>query len=136
MVRPVCDNHGFVALLGVLIAGSIAVTIASTILFFGTDFSRSSLLIQESYQAKALARACAEAGLQMIHDNTLFTGTGSLILSTGTCFYTVANLGGSNRRVQASGLVDQVVRKIEVSINAVTPKLSVSAWREVADFTP
>lgn len=136
MVRLVYDNHGFVALLGVLVAGSIALTIASTVLFFGTDFSRSTLLLQQSYQAKALARACADSGLLQLQKNVLYTGTGSLTLGAGTCSYVVANLGGSNRRVQASGTVGNVTKKIEVLINSISPKLNVSSWQEVADFAP
>lgn len=134
MVRPVYDNHGFAALLGVLIVGTIATTIASAILFFGMDFSGSVLALQQSYQAKSLARACADTGLLQLRDNTSFSGTGSLTLSAGTCSYTVANLGGSNRSVQANGTSGNVVRKIKVLINAVTPKLNVSSWQDVADF--
>ncbi|MFH1253111.1 MAG: hypothetical protein V1664_02140 [Candidatus Uhrbacteria bacterium] len=136
MVQPVYDNQGFIALIGVLVAGSIAVTVASAVLFFGSDFSRSALLIQQSYQAKALARACADSGLLQLHNNTSFSGTGSLTLGRGSCSYTVANLGGNNRRVQASGTIGNVVRKMEISINAVTPRLNVASWQEVADFTP
>jgi len=123
-------------MLGVLVAGLIASTIASAVLFFGMDFSRSALLFQRSFQAKALARACADSGLLKLHDNVLFVGAGSLTIGIGTCSYTVANLGGGNRRIQASGTVENVVRKIEVLISAVRPKLSVSSWRDVADFTP
>lgn len=136
MVQPVGDNSGFVALVGVLVVGSIAVTIASAVLFFGLDFSRSGFLLQESFQAQALARACVDSGLLKLHDDLFFTGVGSLSLSSGTCFYRITNLGGGNRRLQASGTVGQVVRKIEVLISAVMPKLTISSWQDVADFTP
>lgn len=136
MAQPVCDERGFIALIGVLIVGAIAMATATAVLSFGVDFSRSALALQRSYQAKALARACTDYGLIQLHDNIAYTGTGSLTLGAGTCIYTVANLGGSNRRVQASGTVSGIVRKIEVSINAVSPKLNVSSWNDVADFSP
>jgi hypothetical protein len=136
MVRPACVNQGFITIIGVLVAGLIALAISSAMLFFGVGFSGSVLSIQQSYQAKGLARACADLGLLQIHNNITYTGTGNLTLGDGICTYVVTSSGGSNRKVISSGVVNSITKKIEITINALSPKIVISSWQDVADFTP
>ncbi len=114
----------------------MALAISSTVLFFGIGFSDSVLSIQQAYQAKGLARACADLGLLQIHNNITYVGSGNLTLSAGTCTYIVTSSGGSNRKVVSSGVVSLVTKKIEITINALSPKIVISSWQDVSDFTP
>lgn len=136
MVRPACVNQGFVTIVGVLVAGLIATAISSAILFFGVGFSSSVLSIQQAYQAKGLARICADSGLLKIHDDIVFIGSGNLTLGAGSCSYAVTSTGGSSRKVVSTGTVGTITKKIEITISALSPKIVVSSWQEVADFTP
>jgi len=136
MVRPACANQGFITIIGVLVAGFIALAISSAVLFFGVGFSGSVLSIQQAYQAKGLARACADLGLLQIHNNITYTGSGNLTLGAGTCTYTVTSSGGSNCKVISSGVVSSVTKRIEITTSALSPKIVISSWQDVADFTP
>jgi len=125
-------EHGYVALLAVLIVGSASVAIALALLITGADSQRSTLVMQGSTQARTLAVACAEEALQQIHDDTSFTGTNTLSLSTGSCSYTVANTGGSNRTIDAGSTINNVVRKVQVYVTIGASSISITSWQEVS----
>lgn len=125
-------QDGYVALLSVLILGAIATSVALALLMTGTDSQRSSLVEQQSKQAQGLAVACAEEALQIIHDTTSFTGTNNLILSTGTCIYTVTNNGGASRTIVATGTAGNVVKKLQVYVTIGASSISVTSWQEVS----
>ena len=129
MGQRVYDN-GYITLISVLIALALGSAIAFSVVLLGVGSSRNSISMDQSYKAKALADTCAEEGLQQIRSATAFTGTGNLSLGQGTCTYTVTNTGGTNRTVVASGTVGQVVRRVQVSITAISPKIVISSWQE------
>lgn len=127
------QQSGYIALVAVLIIGAASVAIAVGTLTLGADTTRAALINQQSAQAKGLANACAEEALQVVHDNTTYTGTNSLTLSTGNCNYTVTNTGGSNRVIDTTGTVDNIVRKVKVYVTIGSSSISVTSWQEVAD---
>ena len=125
------SESGYVALLSVLIVGAVATAIALTLLLSGTDNQRLSLVSQQSAQARALAGSCAEEALQVLHDNTTYTGTGSLTLSTGSCTYTVSNTAGT-RSILATGTVQNVTRKVQAYAIISSSSISITSWQEVS----
>lgn len=125
------NKNGFILLITVLVIGAVATAIAVGLLNLGSGATTSSIYLEQSFQAKALADACAEEGLQQIRDSTPYTGTGSLTLGQGTCSYTVSNTGGSNRTVNATGTVGIVVRKVIVTTSAINPYIVISSWQEI-----
>ena len=127
-------QRGYITLLSVLIVGAVGVAIATTLLLQGTNRSRSSFALQQQAQARALADACAEEGLQQLADNNSFTGTAGLTLGAGECSYTVVDTGGSTRRVEATGTVGTIVQKARIEVSALSPQITLSSWQEVADF--
>lgn len=129
-------QHGYIALMAVLIVGAAATAIAVGLLVAGTDSQRTSLVIQQSAQARGLAAACGEEALQQIHDNTAFTGTGNLTQGQGTCTYTVTNAGGNNRTIDASGTVGGAIRKLQISATVGATAITITSWQEVASSTP
>lgn len=126
------NEHGYVALLSVLITGAASIAIALALLMTGTDAQKSVLVTQQSAQARGLATSCAEEALQQIHDATSFTGTNSLVLGQGNCNYTVTNTGGNNRTIDASGTVDGVVRRVRIYATITASSISITSWQEVA----
>jgi len=128
-----CQQKGYVALLAVLIMGAASLAISLALLTTGTDAQRSTLVTQQSAQARNLAGACAEEALQQIHDNTAFTGNNALNHGQGTCSYTVTSTGSATRVVDTSGTVGSVVRKIKVYVTITSSSISVTSWQEVAD---
>lgn len=127
------QQSGYIALIAVLIIGAASVAIAVGTLTLGADATRTTLANQQSAQARSLANACAEEALQVVHDSTSYTGTNSLTLGAGGCSYTVANTGGSNRVIDTTGTVNNIVRKVKVYVTIGSSSISVTSWQEVAD---
>ena len=125
---------GYVALVTVLVTGAVAGAIIVSLLQLGLSSGRTSLTLEQSNQAKALANACAEEALQQIRDSIPFSGSGSLTLGQGSCSYTVTKLAGQIRTITASGTVGTMVRKISIAIDKITPSINLTSWQEVADF--
>ena len=128
------NSHGYITLLSVLVVGAVGMAIASSLLLLGLASSRTSFALEQSAQARMLADACVEEALQQIRDVPLFAGSNTLMLGKGVCEYSVTNLGGSGAFVTASSTVGNVVRKTEVTIDAINPTIHVAVWQEVADF--
>lgn len=122
---------GYVALIAVLVMGAVATSVGVTLLLTGTDSQRSSLIDQQSKQARAYATACAEEALQLMHDTTTYTGTNNLTFSLGSCTYTVTNTGGSARTILATGTVGNVVKKVQVYATIGASSISITSWQEV-----
>ncbi len=126
------NQQGYIALLAVLIVGAAATAIALTLLSTGTDAQRSTLITQQSTQARQLANACAEEALLVIHDNTAYTGTGSLTLGAGSCTYTVTNTGSTTRTISTSATINNVVRRAIVYVTIGASSISITSWQEVS----
>ena len=126
--------QGYITLISVLVVSAAGVLIATSLLWLGMGSSLSSFSLEQENQAKALANACAEEGLQQIRTSTPFAGSGNLSFETGSCSYLVINQGGTNREIQAIGSSGTMIRRIKVNIDAINPTLNISFWQEVSDF--
>ncbi|OGD69035.1 hypothetical protein A3I18_00680 [Candidatus Campbellbacteria bacterium RIFCSPLOWO2_02_FULL_35_11] len=128
------NNKGYVALISVLVSGAVVSSIAMSVILLGIGSARNSFALEQSNQAKALANACAEQGLQQIRNLNSFTGSLNIVLGKGSCSYSVNNLGSENREILASGIVGTVTRKVRVTINTINPRINLASWEEVANF--
>lgn len=124
---------GYITLLAVLVVGAVGMAIATSLLLLGIGASRTSFAHEQSQQARALANACAEEGLEQIRLATAYTGTGNLTLGQGICSYTVTTTGGTTRTVIASGTVGTLVRKVSIVVTVLNPTITLSSWTEVAN---
>lgn len=125
-------QQGYIALITVLIVGSASLAIGLALLLAGTDSQKTILSMQQSTQARSMAVSCAEEALQQMHDSTTFSGTNNLSIGGGTCAYTVTDLGGSSRRVDASATVGTVARKVQVYATIGASSISITSWQEVS----
>lgn len=128
------DNNGFMSLLTILVVGAVGVLIVTTFSLLAIDASRTGFALEQSFQAKALSNACAEEALQQISDSVPFSGAGTLSLGEGDCGYDVTALSGQSRTLDATGVVDTIMRKVDVRLDAITPNINITSWQEVADF--
>ncbi len=131
MVLLASDNRGFAALIGVLIFGGFCITIATSMVLSATRSMQTSLAMRQSYEAKAVAEACADIALQAIHDDTGYTGTGGTTLGMGTCTYTVTDNGGSTRTVDVSASVGRIVKTFVITTDQVSPTIHIASWSEI-----
>ncbi len=132
-----CDkqaNSGYIVLISVLVVSAVGAAVAMAVILFGLGSSRNSFSLEQSAQSRSLANACAEEALQQIRDNSSFSDNSSFPLGQGLCEYNVADLGAENRFITASGTVGTIVRKSQVSIDAINPVINITSWLEVADF--
>ena len=126
-------QRGYIALITVLVIGTVGIAIVTSLILMGLGSSRISFSLEQSDQAKALANACAEEALQQIRDSTPFTGTRNLTLGHGSCSYTVIPGENQNRTITSTGTVGTIIRKIRVTIDNITPSINITSWQEVAD---
>lgn len=132
MVTAEQKQTGYIALLAILIVGAIALAISLTLLASGTDRQREVFIQQQSTQARDLASSCAEEALQLIHDTTSYTGSGSLTLGTGSCTYSVTSTGATTRSLSTTGTVGSVVRKLQVYVTIGSSSVSITSWQEIS----
>jgi hypothetical protein len=128
------NGAGYITLISVLVVGAVGIAISTSLILLGLGSARISFAVEQSNQAKALANACVEEGLQQIRDSMPYTGSGNLTLGQGTCSYTVASQGGQNRTITAIGTVGTIMRKVKVIIDKINPAIQVVSWQEVVDF--
>lgn len=129
------SQKGVLTLMSVLIAGAVGLAVGVSLILLGLAYSKSGLAFQQSNQAKALANACAEEALEQINLLNSYTATNvSLTMGQGSCLYTVANTGGTTRKITTSGTVATIVRKNQITLSALSPSIIISSWQEVADF--
>jgi hypothetical protein len=87
-------QHGYIALMAILIIGAAATAIGLTLLSTGADSARVGTVEQQGKQARSLAIACGEEAMQQLHDNIAFTATNSsMSLGQGNCTYSVGVSG-------------------------------------------
>lgn len=126
-------SYGYITLISILVVGAVGVAISVSLLLLGLGSSRTGLAYQQSNQAKALANACAEEGLEQIRLLSSYTGSGGLSLGQGTCTYVVTNPGPGpqNLNINTIGTVGNTIRKVSVIINAINPVINIIYWQEV-----
>ena len=127
-------SGAYVTLISVLIVSSIGLSIAISLMLLGIGTSRNSLAVEQANQAKTVANACAETALRRIRFEPGFAGSDSIAIGQGMCSYTVTNLGGDNRDIDATGTVGTIVRKVQISVNDIDVEIGIGSWKEVVDF--
>lgn len=126
--------NGYIALVSILIITAVVVLVAISAGLLAISESNMGLTKDLSARAYYLADACIEEALQQINDSIPYSGTGGLTIGSGTCSYTVTSTGGHNRAIEASGTVGTITRKVEATIDSITPSINITSWQEVADF--
>lgn len=132
-MRPL-KQQGYVLLLSVLVIGAVSLTIALALLASGVDGQRATDIYQRSQQARALADGCAEEALQRLHDNTAYSGSGSLTLGNGTCTFSVSPGAPGTATIGATGIVKGVMRAERVSVQITSVGLTIAAWQIVGSL--
>jgi len=126
--------NGYIALISILIICAIVLLITISAGILSISESDMGLGKNQASEAYYYANACAEDALQGIRDLTSYTGTDTLVFDNGSCGYTVTSQGGSNRTITASGVVGDITRRIQITINQINPLINISSWEEVAEF--
>jgi hypothetical protein len=126
-------KEGYVTLISVLIVSAVGLAIAISVLLLGINSTKTSLVIEQSDEARVLANTCVDEALERIRRNSAYTGTVTLNLGNGSCSYIVQDTGGTSRQIDSTGTIGTIVRKVQVILDQVSP-MNVVTWQDVADF--
>lgn len=124
------QRPGLVLLLSLLTLASVGVVVVlglSTSAIQSVATSRALLL---GPQARQLATACAEQGLDALRQ-TPGAGSGNLTLTTGTCTYTTTEPSTSVYRIIAVGTAGDAVARSQVDIPTITPSITIGSWQDI-----
>ncbi|MDQ3158916.1 MAG: hypothetical protein M3P98_02155 [bacterium] len=124
------NNDGAIGLIAMLIVSAVALAIGISLLQISTSSTKSSLSHQQSTQAKSLADTCGDVALNVIKNNNPYTGSANVVLGEGDCDYTVTSGSGGNRTIATEGHVSNVVRKVTITTDAISPQVNISSWQE------
>ncbi|MEI6528740.1 MAG: hypothetical protein WCO10_03700 [bacterium] len=142
MITDLAKNNktgGFVVLATVLMVSAVVVMIGSGVLLRSISSSNNSLAEEQSVHSTVSANSCAEYAMLQLSTTTgglpgwSYVGGQSLSLGSDTCSYSVVN-ADSAKSVKASSTVSGFVHKIQVVVATSTPTMSISSWKDVADF--
>lgn len=134
LTKKIKEEKAYTTLISVIIVGAIGTATALSLILSSLNSSQTSFTYVQSSEARNIANASAEAALQQIQSSPSYEGNDTLTIGNGTGSYTVVNLGGQSREIQATATVNSVISKIKIQINQVTPNINVSSWVEVAVF--
>lgn len=128
-------ESGYITLLSTLFLVVIGGTVASSLILLGLGFSRTSFVLNQSNQVKALANACMEEALQRLRESVYYTGNQTFVFTYGSCqIQTIIGVGNFNRTVQTTATSGSIQRKTKVVVTTIHPTIIISSWQEVGDF--
>lgn len=128
------NTDGYITLISVLIVGAIGTSIVIALVLLGIGSSKTSIALEQSFEARSLATLCAEEALEQIRSNDAFSGTATLSIGNGDCEYTVINNGGESRTIESTGTAGNVIRRTEVEISQIYSTIQITNWVDVVDF--
>ena len=123
-------KKGFSTLYIVIILGSVSLGLVLMMTTSNFWAVKSGIIVKKNSQSKALANACAEVVLELMRESNNFVGVGNVTIGTSNCNYNVTNIGGMNRSIYITSIVDDVFKKLLITTNAFNP-IIVSSWQEV-----
>ena len=137
MEEQVYDNKlqgGYIAIMSVLVLGAVGSLLVFSILQWGMVDTSIVNAISKSHAANGVAHGCAEEILLKIANTSLASETGTMTISTGTCTYSLTSPTPTTRTVQAKGVFENAVARVEVKVSSIVPKITIDQWKELATF--
>ncbi len=134
VIRP--NRPGFVFLLSILVIGAIVTEMAMSLILLGLAAQMSGQTVEQSAQSFEYAQACAERGLFSLRSDLSYDGGETVIFDNGSC--TIAHTGGSgnaDRALCILGRSGKTSRRIEIAIEQVYPRVKITSWKEVGEFS-
>ena len=111
----VSHRDGYVILVGVLVMGAVAVSVATSIILLGIGSSKSSFIQQRGYLSQSIADACAEIALQNLIDDPDYDGEVIDPFAGGSCTIDI-DQPCTDCILQVVGQVGEVIRRTKVTV--------------------
>lgn len=131
------QRNGYILLLSTLFVGAISSIILTSVLLLGTNSSQVYFAVEQSGKALAAAHACADSALLSLKKNPAYGGNEFLTVDaySGCEVLPVGGTGNTNRLVCTEGQVGDTVRRFEIVISQIFPKIIIASWQEVSTFS-
>lgn len=134
IMKDKTKEKGYVTLITTLIVGSLGILVTLGMLQVGLIQTQTAIVFSDSKKAANLANACAEYALQEVRNNTAFTGSATITISSQDCDYEVLSLGGESRRINSESVVNNATKRIQVDLSAINPLIDIDSWVFVESF--
>ncbi|PCI19708.1 hypothetical protein COB64_03280 [Candidatus Wolfebacteria bacterium] len=129
-------QNGFIALISVLIIGSVVLVISIGLSLRSVGETDMSLNEELSNRAVALADACSEYALLQVKNKKKYSGNESILIDgDDSCsILEIEVQGKQNITINTQATVLGFTRKVKVEANQIKPTIELTSWKEVADF--
>ncbi|MDD5055650.1 MAG: hypothetical protein PHZ00_05290 [Candidatus Peribacteraceae bacterium] len=136
LYRANAKRDGYVLLLSVLLISAVAAVVLPSLLFLGINSGQVGATIGQSAQALAAAQACAEYGLLRLKETVDYPGNEVLSLNGAACaLLPVGGMGNDHRLLCSEGQAGDTIRRLEIIVNQVSPRMVIDSWQEVSSFS-
>lgn len=130
------QRPGYVFLVSVLAVGAVVTLIVAVLLLLSSTIARSTISLEQSSRAIALADACIERTLSQLYADPGYTGDLTVNYTDGSCtVQTISGYGTYDRTVCVQGTSGSVTRQFEIAIASLYPSILIRSWVEVASLT-
>jgi hypothetical protein len=130
------QRPGYILLVTILVAGAVAIAIATSLLFLATNAGRMGLTIEQSSRALAYANTCMENALAALTADGTYAGDTSMLFSQGSCtIHAVGGSGNADRTICVDGASGAATRHLEATLSRVLPTAQFSIFRETPAIT-
>ena len=110
-------QSGTIALISLLIITAVTLAIGLSLNLLGLDEMRMGFRGSQSSQAFHVAESCLEEALMRLKRDANYTG-GNLSIGNGSCNI-IITADGNQRTITVSGNIDQLIRKIQTTVNVL-----------------
>lgn len=125
------QEYGFIALISILLVGSLTLFIALGLSFSALSGIDASLGQESAYIARSRAESCAEYALLKIRDNNEYLGGEQVVLMDGTCVVeSVASGENGSKDIYANASMGDYERRVYVTAST-SPIFKVVGWRDI-----
>lgn len=128
--RLPAQHPGLVLLQSLVVLASVGVIVVlslSTSSIQSVTTSRAALL---GPQARQIATACVEEGLDWLRQSP-GPASGGSTFSVGSCTYVTTEQSTGAYRIVATGTVEDAVARLQLEISSVTPTLAIESWQDI-----
>ena len=123
------ENLGFVALIAILIIGSVILAIAVSVSLFGASELLMSFASNKSIQAFDYSEACVDEAVYLLKNNWA-NSSSTLSFDSGYCIMN-AVVSGSQATINTSGTVETQTDSFTRTIQAVIDSsFNIISWEE------
>jgi hypothetical protein len=128
-------RQGYIFLLSVLVIGAIATSTALSLVLLGLASEQSGFNIVQSMQAYEHANTCVERALRTLRSDLTYEGDVTAALTNGSCtLKKIGGTGNADRIICSEGRSGQSVRRLEVYVREIFPRVKIASWKEVDQF--